>query len=488
MKHQTTIMWFRNDLRLNDNPALYEAAKRGDVLPVFIDTAEEGIQEMGSAESWWLHYSLKALKQSMNDYKVPLIIRKGPSEKVLQHLIKEVNADAVYFNQSYEPAIYERDQQIINTFSNQGISIQTFHANILFEPGTVKNKQGKIYKVFTPFWKKVRQQKVVAPVPIPEKITMKLPDDFTLGDVNMLNLVPDHQWSEKFHHYWNPGEKGARKKWQGFLLDAIEQYDSKRDMPAVDGVSGLSPHLAWGEISPRVIWNQSKEKLDEVSHDKGLGDRYQQIEAYLRQVVWRDFAYHQLVTYPHVIKQPLKEEFKSFPWLENKEAIESWKRGETGYPLVDAGMRELWETGWMHNRIRMITASFLVKHLLIHWLEGAKWFRETLVDHDIANNTMGWQWVAGSGFDSSPYFRVFNPILQGEKFDPNGDYVRKWIPEIATLPTKFIFAPWTAPKDVLQKHGITLGQTYPNRIVNHKAGRERALAAYYEMKEKQENW
>ncbi|GGM27638.1 deoxyribodipyrimidine photo-lyase [Paraliobacillus quinghaiensis] len=484
MKRKTIIMWFRNDLRLHDNPALYEAAKQGDVLPVFIDTSEESIQGIGSAESWWLHHSLEALKRSMKDYQTPLVIRKGRSEEVLQRLIKEVNADAVYFNHSYEPGVYERDQQIINTLNNQGIIARTFHANVLFVPGTVKNKQGNVYKVFTSFWKQVRQQKVERPVPAPEKITMKLPEDFSIGNVSMLNLIPDQQWPEKFHAYWNPGEKGAKERWQDFLLDAIEFYDSKRDMPALEGVSGLSPHLSWGEISPRVIWNQSKEKLDEVSYEKGLGDRYQQIESYLRQIVWRDFAYHQLVAYPHVLTQPLKEEFKSFPWLENVEGLERWKRGKTGYPLVDAGMRELWETGWMHNRIRMITASFLVKHLLIHWLEGANWFRETLVDHDIANNIMGWQWVAGSGFDSSPYFRVFNPILQGEKFDPTGDYVRKWVPEIASLPTKFIFAPWTAPESVLQEHGITLGETYPERIVDHKAGRERALAAYYEMKEK----
>lgn len=481
---KTIIVWFRKDLRLHDNVALYEAAKEGHVIPVYIHAPEEEQQGMGSAESWWLHNSLKALQLELSTYQVPLILKKGTSLEILQKLLEETGADAVYFNKRYEPKLAVRDQQITDMLRNQEVVVHSFHSHLLFEPGTIKNKQGDVYKVFTPFWKQARQQAVEQPVPRPGKITTKIPSDCIVGELDELELLSGHPWSDKFNRYWCPGEKGAKNKWQDFLLDAIERYDDRRDLPAVEGVSKLSPHLAWGEISPRSIWYQSKERLDELSNEEGMGDRYQHIEAYLRQVVWRDFAYHQLVTYPHVINQPLKEEFASFPWLEDAQSFDRWKHGKTGYPLVDAGMRELWETGWMHNRIRMVAASFLVKHLLIHWLDGVAWFRDTLVDHDLANNTMGWQWVAGSGYDASPYFRIFNPILQGEKFDPDGEYIRKWVPELAGLPTKYIFAPWTAPKNVLLKEGIKLGQTYPERIVDHKVGRERALAAYYLMKEK----
>ncbi|WP_112182413.1 cryptochrome/photolyase family protein [Paraliobacillus zengyii] len=481
MSKKTMIVWFRKDLRLQDNMALYEAAKEDNVILVYIHAPDEEDMGMGSAESWWLHHSLKALQQELKTYHVPLILRKGPTQETLQRIIEETQADGIFFTKRYEPQISERDQQISNVLAEQGISVQTFHSNLLFTPGTVRNKQDNVYKVFTPFLKQARQQIVEKPVPKPKRINSKLPSDFVVGELEELGLLSDYPWSDKFNHYWTPGENGAYTKWKDFLLDAIEQYDDQRDIPSKEGVSKLSPHLAWGEISPRSIWYQSKEKLDMVSKEEG--DRYKQIESYLRQVVWRDFAYHQLVSYPYVINQPLKDEFKAFPWLKNTEALDRWKSGMTGYPLIDAGMRELWETGWMHNRIRMITASFLVKHLLIHWLEGAAWFRDTLIDHDLANNTMGWQWVAGSGYDASPYFRVFNPILQGEKFDKDGEYVRKWIPEIADLPNKYIFSPWTAPEKVLTQLGIKLGQTYPEHIVDHKAARERALVAYYEMKE-----
>ncbi|WP_117168199.1 cryptochrome/photolyase family protein [Paraliobacillus sediminis] len=483
MLEKTVIVWFRKDLRLQDNLALYEATKENNVILVYIHAPDEEDMGMGSAELWWLHHSLKALQEELQNYHVPLILRKGSSQEVLQQIIKETNAAALYFTKRYEPQISERDQQISNLLTKQGIDVQSFHSNLLFTPGTVRNKQGNVYKVFTPFWKQARQQVVEKPVPKPKHITSKLPSDFAVGQLDELGLLSAYPWSDKFNRYWNPGEKGAYTKWRDFSQDAIEHYDDQRDIPSKEGVSKLSPHLAWGEISTRSMWYQSKEKLDLVSNEEGEGDRYKQIESYLRQVVWRDFAYHQLVSYPHVINQPLKDAFRAFPWLKNTEALERWKSGMTGYPLIDAGMRELWETGWMHNRIRMITASFLVKHLLIHWLEGAAWFRDTLVDHDLANNTMGWQWVAGSGYDASPYFRVFNPILQGEKFDKDGDYVRKWVPEIADLPNKYIFSPWTAPEKVLTQLGIKLGQTYPDRIVDHKAARERALMAYYEMKE-----
>ncbi|WP_211318466.1 cryptochrome/photolyase family protein [Paraliobacillus ryukyuensis] len=482
MVKQRTIVWFRKDLRLHDNRAFIAAARRGEVVPVFIFAPEEEDVPVGAASKWWLHHSLQALSEQLASHGIPLLLRKGTSKEILTDLLAETNADAVYFNTRYEPAIRRRDSNLIDYLKAKEIDVQTYTSELLFEPGSITNKQGEIYKIFTPFWKQARTQYVAASQAIPPTLTSGVPDQVSVGKLQDLTLLPNYLWYKKLNAYWRPGEQHALEKWQDFLNTTIMYYDDERDYPAKDGVSGLSPYLAWGEISPRMMWHDISELLayQDINQEQ---EAYGQVEAFLRQIVWRDFAYHQLVSFPQVINQPLKPEFKAFQWLEDEQALTRWQKGLTGYPVVDAGMRELWETGWMHNRIRMVTASFLIKHLLIHWKEGAAWFRDTLVDHDVANNIMGWQWVAGSGYDASPFFRIFNPVTQGDKFDAAGDYVRKWVPELASLPTKYLFAPWTAPKEVLAEAGIVLGETYPNKIVDHKAARERALATYHEMKE-----
>ncbi len=481
MANQKTIVWFRKDLRLHDNTALIQAAKQGSIIPVYI-LSDEADLSIGSASKWWLHHSLQALKNQLYRYHIPLIIRKGPSDQVLARLIQETNATAIYFNKCCEPRLKQEESTLIRQSQAQQIYIQGFDSALLFSPGSVTNQKGGTYRVFTPFWKQARLHQVPLPDQLPSDLESGIQNDVEIGDITDLNLLPKHVWSEKFHVYWQPGESGAKVRWNDFLETNLIQYDNKRDYPAENGVSKLSPHLAWGEISPREIWHDVQGKriqLDMNQQEEASG----QVESFLRQMVWRDFAYHQLSAFPHVVDEPLKSEFKAFTWRENRGELEQWQRGKTGYPLVDAGMRELWETGWMHNRVRMITASFLVKHLLLHWQEGASWFRQILVDHDTANNIMGWQWVAGSGYDASPYFRIFNPMTQTSKFDEHAQYIRKWLPEIADLPTKYIITPWTAPEKVLKEAGVILGQTYPEPIVDHKASRERALAAYYQMKE-----
>lgn len=479
---QSTIVWFRKDLRLDDNLAFIHAAKQGTIIPVYILAEHEEDMPIGAASKWWLHHSLLALKDKLAHLDIPLIIRAGNSKQLLGELLEETGATAIYFNKRYEPAIRQRDQEIIEAFQATGIDVQVFESDLLFKPGTVTNQQGTVYKIFTPFWKQARKQHVNPPKRIPPQIKSSVPETIPIGEVATLKLLPHHPWINKLQHDWKPGEAYAHRQWHHFLDRAIDYYDQERDYPAKTGVSKLSPYLAWGEISPRKIWYDSKDKLEQLMINQQVG-AHAAIESFMRQLVWREFAYHQLVAFPKVIDQPLKPEFTGFSWLEDKQGLQQWRQARTGYPLVDAGMRELWETGWMHNRIRMITASFLVKHLLIHWQEGAAWFRDTLVDHDLANNTMGWQWVAGSGYDAAPYFRIFNPMTQGEKYDPDGDYVRKWIPEIANLPTKYLFAPWKAPKEVLEQANIVLGDTYPEPIVDHKASRTRALARYQDMKE-----
>ncbi|MFB1049804.1 deoxyribodipyrimidine photo-lyase [Paraliobacillus sp. JSM ZJ581] len=480
MTNNTIIVWFRKDLRLHDNRAFTHAAKDGKIIPVYI-LSEEEEKSIGSASKWWLHYSLAHITERLAKYNIPLIVKKGSYKKVLEKLIDETSASGVYFNKCYDSANRAGEKRVVKQFEEANVVIKQFESDLLFTPGSVTNQKGEPYKIFTPFWKQVRKQYVAFPTHLPKLIESGVPRDYDIGKIYDLGLLPKHPWTKKFYTYWTPGEQHAINRWNTFLDEDIMSYDKERDFPAKDRVSRLSPYLAWGEISPRLIWHDIQRKLIQLD-SRQQEEVHGQLEAFLRQLVWRDFAYHQLVTFPHVEDEPLKTEFKYFAWKNDQDHLDQWKQAKTGYPIVDAGMRELWETGWMHNRVRMITASFLIKHLLIHWKEGASWFRDTLVDHDRANNIMGWQWVAGSGYDASPYFRIFNPITQGDKFDPNGHYVRRWVPEIAALPTKYLFSPWTAPKEVLEEAGVELGQTYPEPIVDHKASRERALAVYQDMK------
>lgn len=473
MNHNRIIVWFRKDLRILDHPAFWEASKRGEVIPVYIWSPEEEKEhQLAEASKWWLHYSLKAFSERLVQQGLQLIIRQGDSLSVLKEILCESQAKAVYFNERYEPLIRKRDQQIKSILMAENIQVKSFHGNLLFDPESIANHQGHPYKVFTPFWKHCIKKSIPAPLPLPSNIYSSKKKLYSL-EVDDLGLVSGIQWHKKLLRYWTPGEIGAMDQWQFFINEKMVDYNSKRDDLEQYHVSRLSPHLAFGELSPRWIWyNLLNYEMNERA-DHGA--------SFIRQLIWREFSYHQLINNPECIGTSIRSEYIHFPWEDDENLLLLWKKGKTGYPLVDAGMRELWETGYMHNRVRMVVASFLVKHLLIPWTKGADWFKETLVDFDLANNTMGWQWVSGCGVDAAPYFRIFNPVLQGEKFDRDGYYVRRWVPELAAIPNQYIHQPWKAPKEMLYGLGIVLGRTYPYPIIEHSYARQRALDAYHSI-------
>ncbi len=469
------IYWFRQDLRLHDNPALNAAVDTGKpIIAVYIlDQNNTNKWSLGSASQWWLHHSLLELSHALSQRGSRLILRSGLVTDVLENLITETNADALYFARQYEPYAVELENTIHEKFS-AGIEIKRFKGYLLHEPETIRTANQQPYKVFTPFYKAcLKTSQPLQPISAPEEINC-FKNKVTSDLLNQWNLLPTQpNWANQFSDYWFPGENGAHQTLNEFITHAGTKYSVLRNRPDVTGTSRLSAHLHFGEISPRQIWSSIK-NIERSIPDGG--------EAYLRQLIWREFSYHLLTHWPDFPDKPFRAEFKHFSWKQNKPALNAWQKGTTGYPIVDAGMRELWKTGWMHNRVRMIVASFLIKDLLIPWQQGEEWFWDTLVDANLANNAAGWQWVAGCGADAAPYFRVFNPVLQGEKFDPQGDYVRTWVPEIKRLPKKFIHSPWTAPEDILSSAGITLGKDYPMPIVEHKAARDRALNAYQELK------
>jgi len=476
------IVWFRKDLRLHDNPALWEAARQGMIIPVFIWSEEEEEKRentTSAAGQWWLHHSLIALKKKLESIGLSLIIRRGSSLKELSLLCKQTKADAVFFGERYEPSIIRRDNAVTKNLLSNGMEVRSFPSNLLFTPGDLLNQKNEPYKVFTAFWKRTMGESVNRPLPIPVDID---PYNQVLPSLQVeeLDLLPVNDWNEKFRSHWEPGEKGAITRWEQFTGDGLSRYVDGRDIPSSDSVSLLSPHLAWGEISVRAIWYSAK-RLNETETGEYMQSS---IDAFLRQLVWREFANYQLIHFPEMIQVPLREKFTAFPWQGSNEEFAKWQKGLTGYPLVDAGMRELWQTGVIHNRVRMVVASFLVKHLLISWVEGSGWFKDTLMDFDAANNAMGWQWVAGSGIDAAPYFRIFNPILQSQKFDPEGLYIRKWVPELSGISSKYIHEPWKASTDLLHESGIVLGKTYPHPIIDHSLARIRALEAYAQVKNK----
>jgi deoxyribodipyrimidine photo-lyase len=468
------IVWFRRDLRLTDNPALHEAVERG--LPIICTylwaPEEEKPWQPGGATKWWLHYSLESLQKSLGSHHHKLIIRKtDSSQKALEKLLDETGFDAVYWNRLYDPKIRERDTQIKEALKNSGIEARSFNGSLLYEPHQIETKAGDPFKVFTPFWKECQKQEKL-PLPLDEPTPMHKPEKFPDGlGLSDLKLLPKIRWDEGLEDAWTPGESAAMEQLDSFIGERVKSYKSKRDLPAVVGTSRLSPHLHFGEISPRQIYHAVQNRTG------GEGAR-----KFLAEVGWREFAHHLLYHFPKTPDTPLRPEFEDFPVQYSEEYITAWQKGQTGYPIVDAGMRELWHTGWMHNRVRMIVASFLVKHLLQTWEEGARWFWDTLADADLANNTLGWQWSAGCGADAQPYFRIFNPMLQSEKFDSKGEYVRRWVPEIADLPTKHLHKPWEAPDDVLEEAGVKLGETYPKPLVDHFKSRDRALAAFEKIK------
>ena len=471
-----SIHWFRQDLRLADNPALLAAMGRGEpIIPVFVwAPEEEGGWQPGAASRWWLHQSLAQLDASLRRLGSRLIIRRGPTLDTLRELLDQTGSTAVFWNRRYEPAAIERDTRVKAALQKDGRMVESFNGTLLFEPWAVQTQQGRPYQVFTPYWNACLKSPEPAP---PDGAPSQLanprlwPPTLQLGD---LGLEPSIDWAEGLRTNWRPGEAGAIDCLNRFLNQAIGDYRDDRNRPDHLGTSRLSPHLHFGEVSVRQIWSS----LRAQGNDKTSAA----LRVFATELGWREFAHHLLFHFPQTPEHPLRKEFADFPWQPDEGNLRAWQRGRTGYPIVDAGMRELWHAGWMHNRVRMIVASFLVKDLLIPWQEGAAWFWDTLVDADLSNNTLGWQWTAGCGADAAPYFRIFNPVTQGEKYDPQGDYVRHWIPELNRLPSEWVHKPWEAPARLLAEAGIHLGSTYPRPIVDHSEARSRALEALQRTK------
>ncbi len=477
----TTLLWFGTDLRLADNPALAAAVARGGpVIPVFIlDDEDAGQWAPGAASRWWLHGSLDQLANRLRERGTRLILRRGKAEMVLSRLIHETGAEAVYWNRRYEPWATARSERLEARLKAQGIEVRSFNAGLIREPWTMTTQRGEAYRVFTPFWKALRADGVAeSPLPTPERMAspQTSPGSDHLSAWALRTTAPD--WAGGMRATWTPGETGAQARLGHFVDRAAFEYREKRNLPGVEGTSRLSPHLHFGELGPRQVWRSLIARAVARTGDPMPSG----VESYLSEIAWREFSYHLLFHFPTLPDAPLRQEFAAFPWAENAMGLAAWRRGLTGYPMVDAGMRELWSTGWMHNRVRMIVGFFLVKHLLVHWRRGEAWFWDTLVDADLASNSAGWQWVAGCGADAAPYFRVFNPTLQGARFDPDGAYVRRWVPELAKLPDALIHAPWEARPLDLADAGVALGQTYPLPIVDHASARQRALAAFKQLK------
>ncbi|HEX4067327.1 MAG TPA: deoxyribodipyrimidine photo-lyase [Acidobacteriaceae bacterium] len=471
---ESVLMWFRQDLRLGDNPALHAAAATGlPVVPVFIWTPEQDSPHPGAASRWWLHQSLLRLNESLCAKGSRLVIRRGSAAETLLNLATECNAHRIFCSHVYEPAALKHEPLLRKNLERQGIALETFNGSLLFEPGSIRTTTETSFQVFTPFWNSVwnRRGELRPSIEAPAALSPPScwPQSLAVSD---LELEPTIDWAAGIRAAWIPGEESARAALRSFAQGGVQRYADDRDRTDHDGTSRLSPHLHFGEVSPIQIWHAVSAK----PHS----------ESYLRQLAWREFAYHLLCEHPHTLTEPFNPQFRHFPWRSNPRRLKAWQQGRTGYPIVDAAMRQLWTTGWMHNRARLVVASFLVKHLLIPWQQGAAWFLDTLVDADLANNTMGWQWVAGSGVDAAPYFRIFNPIVQGEKFDPDGEYVRLWVPELRDVPTEWIHQPWAAPPLILNAAGITLGKNYPLPLVDHAEARAAALSALEEMKSKQQ--
>ncbi len=480
MEQPTAIVWFRRDLRLADNPALLRAVHdKYRILPLFIwDPASEHPWEPGAASQWWLHHSLEKLERALRGYGSRLIIRSGDSLEQLLEIAASVQAGAVFWNRLYEPAVVARDKAIKTELHKRNIEAESFNSALLIEPWLSLNSSRRPYQVFTPFWKSLRaaydpQRPPAAPIEL--TAPAQWPGDLKLAD---LGLLPRIDWAEGFREAWQPGEEGAWAQLKRFDGKLLAEYKEHRDRPDIAGTSRLSPHLHFGEISPRQIWWAVLELLQK----KHSGVTEAEAESFLRQLAWREFAYHLMFHFPHTVDQPLRPQFAAFPWKRNDRLLAIWQEGQTGYPVVDAAMRELWRTGWMHNRMRMVVGSFLVKHLLIPWQSGARWFWDTLVDADLANNTLGWQWIAGCGADAAPFFRIFNPVKQGEKFDPRSVYTRRWVGELLHLRDELVQQPWIASSAELAAAGVILGDTYPERVVDHAQARDKALDAYDKIK------
>lgn len=475
------IVWFREDLRLSDNPALSAAQASGaPVLCLFIrETGIEGGRAPGGASDWWLDKSLQALAAALEARGGCLILRSGDPGKILRELIRETGAASVFWNRRYGEPDKTLDAAVKSDLKAQGVTAQSYNARLLMEPWELKTGAGGYYRVFTPFWRALQAAYVPSPIlAAPERIKSVTAESERLEGWKLHPTSPD--WSSGLGETWLPGEAGAQERLAEFLDGPINTYAENRNRPDLaDSSSCLSPHLRFGEIGPAQIWRAVKAGIEAGRIDERSG------MVFLSEIAWREFSHVLLNFNPELARKNYNPGFDRMPWRQDETALRKWKEGQTGYPVVDAGMRQLWHTGWMHNRVRMITASFLTKHLLLPWQQGEDWFWDTLVDADPAANAASWQWTAGSGADAAPYFRVFNPISQGSKFDETGAYVRRWCPELAKLPDKYLHAPFDAPEPVLWAAGVELGVTYPGPIVDHSAARQRALDAYKQTREEQ---
>jgi deoxyribodipyrimidine photo-lyase len=468
-----SLYWIRNDLRLADNAAFSAAAAQGPVI--FLHVLDDGTPDewrLGGASRWWLHRSLEALGR-----KVPLTLRRGPADTVIAEVLAETGAASAHFTRDYAPWAGALERRVKAACDAAGAACHRYGGFLLHEPETIRNGSGEPYRVYTPFSKACFAQGELRPLrPVPAFTAFQgAPKGERLEDWGLLPSNPD--WSTGFQDHWTPGEDGATARLQDFIAKGLAHYADERDRPDRDVTSRLSPHLRFGEISPGQVWHAAR-----AAEMQSGGRLAKTAEKFLKEILWREFSYHLLHHWPSLPSKPFRPEFAAFPWTDDPAGLKAWQRGKTGYPIVDAGMRELWATGTMHNRVRMIAASFLIKDLLIPWQDGERWFWDTLVDADIGSNSASWQWVAGCGADAAPYFRIFNPVLQGEKFDPAGSYVRKWVPELARMPDQFIHQPWGAPRLVLGAAGVELGRNYPHPVVDHGKARDRALAAFQQIK------
>jgi deoxyribodipyrimidine photo-lyase len=475
MSQTSTILWFRKDLRIADNCALAAAIEAGGpIIPVFICAPQEaGDWPPGAASNWWQHQALTNLGDAWRVRGGQLVLRAGDSLAELRDLVDQTGATRVFWNRRYEGPLRAVDAAVKRALREDGIAVESFNSSLLNEPHTVAAGAGQPYKVYTPYWKKVKSR-AIQPVVIPALERIRFPDTFPQSvALQCFDLLPKVAWHAGLIEHWDVSEAGAMKRLDTFLAGPVDDYATARDRPDYDGTSSLSPYLHWGQIGPRQV-------MDALAEKKDLNAEGAQVFA--KEIYWREFAYNVLYHFPQTPDRPLRLEYEDFPWETDAATLKAWQTGNTGYPIVDAGMRQLWEAGWMHNRVRMVVSSLLVKHLLQNWQDGARWFWDTLVDADLASNTLGWQWSSGCGADAAPYFRVFNPIIQGKKFDPDGDYVKRYVPELRGLDSKYIHEPWEAPRSVLYKAGVEMGVTYPKPIIEHKAGRERALSALAQFK------
>jgi deoxyribodipyrimidine photo-lyase len=478
MTSSPTIHWFRQDLRLSDNPALCAAAATGAVVPIYIlDDETAGQDRMGSASRWWLHHSLAALNLALDG---KLLFFRGDAATILANLVTQIEAGGVYWNRCYEPWRITRDTALKKRLGDLGVTVESHNGSLLWEPWDIAKQDGTPYRVFTPFYRRgcLSATPPRQPLGPPASLDLWQVDGKALtgaSDLDGLGLLPRHQWQDNIARHWTPGETSAQARLDDFVRNGLAGYKEGRNFPARQNVSRLSPHLHFGEISTNQAWYAVRDVADS-------GRLESDADNFLSELGWREFSHSLLYQFPELPRANLQAKFDGFPWADNPDHLAKWQRGQTGYPIVDAAMRELWQTGYMHNRLRMVVGSFLVKNLRLHWHHGEAWFWDCLVDADLANNSASWQWIAGCGADAAPYFRVFNPVTQGQKFDPDGTFTRRFVPELAKLPVKYLFNPWEAPAHILADAGVVLGENYPRPIVDVKQSREAALAAFASLR------